>query len=598
MFAKDSISPEPLGRREWVVFWLMSVAVAATRLLAVSRTLWDWDEAQFVAAVEDYDVRDHRPHPTGFPAFILLARAILPLASDAFRALQTVTVVGAILLFPAVVYLALVLGYRFRTAITAGVLCAFFPNVWFFGGTAFSDVPAIVAAVGAIAFLLRGERHPPSWIVGCLLAGLAVSFRPQNLLVLAVPAMVGAVGLMRRNRVVLVAGVIAGAVIVAGSYAFSIRESGGLDSWRGALEGHRNYIVAVDSFRNPDRPPVPELIDDFFVKHYGAGSTNWVITFLVVVALLWQFRRSSRGVLWPLLFFAPVAVVALFTLDYLSRTRFSIGYIPLLALLAAAGTEYISQLVGGRRAAWVQGGMVSLMAAVLIGWTLPALKIVRRSASPPVAAAEWIRANAGPDAKIVSTHAMKPFRVLFPGRDVELVSDADLPVDLEKRSLLLREGPAAFPGGLTFARERGRLRNIVRRRYFEVSVVSADEIVLFGRGWHDPETDRHTAWRWMSASSTIHLPPNATPCSMEALLDTFASDARLSARLNGRPISPRYEDGRVRLEYEGPCLDDRPNLLELSVDRTGTPSDLGLSSDARELGARLDRIRWRSMAEE
>ena len=66
--------------------------------------------------------------------------------------------------------------------IAAGLM-AFFPNVWFFGGAGFSDVPSIVLVIYAVAFLFRGCRDTNAYFIGSFLLAMSVGIRPQNLLV-------------------------------------------------------------------------------------------------------------------------------------------------------------------------------------------------------------------------------------------------------------------------------------------------------------------------------------------------------------------------------------------------------------------------------
>src|SRR4051794_18727600 len=171
----------------------------------MARSIWDWDEALFCLGMRSYDVTSHHPHPPGFPVYIGLAKLVRFVIHDDFRALQAINLAAGMLLFPAVFMLARELRFRFSTAAVAATLCAFLPNVWFFGGGAFSDIPSIVLVVYAVAFLFRGSGvsgsrglgaaapplprapEPPSprraYLIGSFLLALAMGIRPQNFLI-------------------------------------------------------------------------------------------------------------------------------------------------------------------------------------------------------------------------------------------------------------------------------------------------------------------------------------------------------------------------------------------------------------------------------
>src|SRR5215212_7549857 len=196
----------------------IALAVAATRFVAFSRTLWDWDEALFSLALHDYDVAAHHPHPPGFPLFIALARAIRLVIGSDFRALQTMAIVGAVLAFPALYFLARTLGLPRVTAVVAALLFSFLPNVWYFGGTAFSDVPAVVVVIAAAALLLRGAEDRRAYFLGCFLLGISIAFRPQNALLGVWPWLAGSWPWFRKGKLYPAVGGVLAAAVVAASY--------------------------------------------------------------------------------------------------------------------------------------------------------------------------------------------------------------------------------------------------------------------------------------------------------------------------------------------------------------------------------------------
>jgi hypothetical protein len=153
-----TVLQEPLTRRERIAVAATALAVALTRLVALARGPWDWDEILFCMAVGEYDVVLHQPHPPGFPLYVFLARLVRPVAASDFHALQTVNVVAAMLAFPVFFATARAFGLRFATSFWGAILFAFIPNVWFYGGTAFSDVPAMVLFLGGVAAFLFAAR--------------------------------------------------------------------------------------------------------------------------------------------------------------------------------------------------------------------------------------------------------------------------------------------------------------------------------------------------------------------------------------------------------------------------------------------------------
>lgn len=431
--------PEPFAGRQRLVLWLLALVVAATRFLAVARTLWDWDEALFALALRDYDVTLHHPHPPGFPLFIGTAKLLALAGMDDFRALQAVSVVASLLVFPAMVWLARELRAPYPVAIAAGLLLAFSPNVWLFGGTALSDVPSMLLSIVACALLLRGCRSNASLLAGALVLAIAAGYRPQNLLIAFVPALIA---LVKRPRIAII-GALLGAAIIAASYGAAVSFSGGWGPYRETVQRHEEYIRTHDSFVAPIRPPLWKVADDFFFWPYRLPFLNISIALLILGALL---RRRAHALL-ALATFGPFLLFAWLYLDFHSSSRFSIAYMPLFALLAADGLELL------RRARFVVLG--ALVTATFV-WMLPPLRIVRTTVAPPVAAAEWIRAN--------HRGAIEVDARLAPFGDLLL---ADYP---RGRGLALREGDAV--GGINFTRDRARLaRALTRPRYFEVSVV-------------------------------------------------------------------------------------------------------------------------------
>jgi hypothetical protein len=562
-------------QQRWIVAGL-TMAIAATRVYALSRSLWDWDEALFSVAVRAYDVTQHHPHPPGFPLFVLAAKFVHLFVANEFRAVQTVTLLGAIGLFPALFFLARELRFPFAVAAGGAALYCFFPGVWIFGGTAFSDVPSTTLVVVACAFLLRGARDGRAYVVGAILLGISAGFRSQNLLIGCAPALYATWCRIRERAWGQIAAAIAlGAIIVAASYAGAAYASA--DPPRGYLESMANlraYVRTVDSFMNPGREPLRKLLFDFFVHPIRSGRFDYVLDALAVLGVLLNFRRF--GTWMTLAMFVPFQLFAWLMLDPLSVSRYGTAYLPMYALLAAAAVLVVK---------WVDVVVVAAVIARLFAWTLPAVRTVRSTDAPTAAAMQQIR---GPAFVHMS---MSPFA------DYYLAS---IPHTVVLKENELPMGPPDAPyvcecvrPGRVFARPRDVLWNIVRRRYFAVTLTTLGRIWRFGDGWHHEEGEAADVFRWMRGRSVTIL-PDAGPRARLSIdfgipSPLVAAAPTLTVTLNGRVID------RVRCTSEEMTktwdVDAGPrNELILSIDRAIKPE-----GDVRELGLRLDRYSWTAL---
>jgi len=289
------------------VFWTTAVVCAASRFLAMARSMWDWDEALFSLGMRSYDVTLHHPHPPGFPVYIAMGKLMrLVFASD-FRALQAVNLIAGVLAFPAMFLLARELQLRFETSIIASALFSFFPNVWFFGGTAFSDVPSIVLVIFAVVFLLRGRVSLRDYLLGTFLLALAIGMRPQNLLIGLFP---GILATMRRPVRDVIAALAIGLFVVGLAYGGAIYATGNMHDYIGTVRAHGDYIARIDSFRSPDRPPLWRLFDRFFLKQYEHPALSVITSIFVAISVVGATRKRDRAMLYNVVIFGPFAISA------------------------------------------------------------------------------------------------------------------------------------------------------------------------------------------------------------------------------------------------------------------------------------------------
>jgi hypothetical protein len=583
-------------RTERLTYWLLFLFCAATRFLAMARSLWDWDEALFCLGMRAYDVTSHHPHPPGFPVYIGLAKLVRFLVHDDFRALQAINLAAGMLVFPAVFMLARELRFRFVTAAIAGTLCAFLPNVWFFGGTAFSDIPSIVLVVYAVAFFFRGCRDANAYIAGSFLLALAVGIRPQNFLIGFFPGALATSYRARASWRDVVFAALVGVVTVGVAFGGAVAATGSLPGYINTVRTHSDYISTVDSFRSPGRPPLWRLLDRFFIKQYDEPVLSFVVTLLVFASIVGAIRARDRAILYIALAFGPFAILAWLMLDRYSVSRFSIGYIPMFALLAADGIARLTRA----RVRWE-----ALAGAVLVGafflWTLPALTTVRNTVSPPVVAAQLVNNVLDPRRDFLFVaHEMTPFVQYFaPYVQYQGVLDERaLPLSvMGRRPWLIAEVDATKPsGGWIFRRPHNRLWNIARRHYFDVALAPMTRLPQFISGWYAPERSDVDEWRWMSAHSVTRLPPAAGPTVLRlrfsVAVEIVPQHPTVTVALNGVIVDriTVSEEHNERVYDVTPAAGGAPNVLELSIDRTLNPAKQHLGSDARDLGVLLRAI--------
>ena len=429
--------------------------MALTRLVAISVSMWDWDEALFTAALGDYDVVHHRPHPPGYPLFIALGHMTRFFAPSDFRALQALNVVASMTLFPLVYLIARDLRFSFRTSYFGALLFVFFPNVWFYGGTAYSETVALAIAFAGIVLLLRGR------LAGAVIFSLACAIRPQFALFWS--AAVRPPLSYRRVLPMLAIFAIVTTVAYTGAALASESVSGYID----AIGNQEKYFRTVDSFMNRGRDSLGTLANRFLFEAMPGAGRATAVTVFAVIGLISGLIRRQWNVLMLLAIFLPHAIASWLMFDQAAVARYTVPHNAMHAVLAAEGIGVVS-LLFGRYVAYAQTILVIALIAALVIWTAPGLRVVMTTDAPPVAAMKLIEDTVPPDRRIYAFHGFIPFTSYYlPGRDVVHVrGEEEVPAD----AVYVAEKRLSGPNVRVFERERNPLARITRRRDFTVSV--------------------------------------------------------------------------------------------------------------------------------
>ena len=566
---------------------LLSVVVGLTRFLAVARSLNDWDEALFSLGVAEYDVNQHHPHPPGYPLFILAAKAVHLLGVNEFRSLQVIVLLGGLVLFPALVMFARECGFGFATAVCGALIFVFLPNVWVYGGTGFSDVPA--TAIGFIAcwLLLRGRRDARSYLIGAIVLGIAAGFRTPNLLIGAAPAILATIHRVRARDYRNVAlAMILGAVIAGGSYLGAALASGTIDQYRFMLEAQSDYVRTVDSWRNPNRPPLREAAWIFFVWPLDHDRRMEWLPAVALIGVIAVIVRRRWSLLLPLAVFVPFMIVAWLNLDVHTANRYAIAYLAAHALYAA----YALGAVGRRPA--VQAAMATAIVLVLAVWTWPALRLQRASDSPVAGAMGWILRSTPRTADVYVHGAFSPQgRYLLRDRNPKFYEDAREIRNIGADSWVVE--PRVFEGGHNFVWPRNRLWRIIRRRNFEAAALRLNSLIRFGEGFHGEESAGTEIFRWTGKEAHAELPPMPSTGRLSMRIyvpiDAIQPPPAIEIRVNGEVVE-RFvgREAYVEKSWVVPSRRNAPNELVIATSDVVVPGN----GDTRQLGLRIDAISW------
>ena len=523
-----------LSRNERIAFASLWTLTALSRFAAIARSPWDWDEVQFMRGVRAYDVSLHAPHPPGYPIYIALAKLLRPFAASDFRALQIIVVASGIFLFPVVFFLARELRFSTRTALLGATLTAFLPNVWFYGGTAMSDVPGLVLGLLACALLLRGRT-----ISGAIILAISVGIRTQNVLLAIVPFILGPSTVRRRVAAIAVCALIV--AVTYGSVAMTTPR------YFETLHEQQEWIKSTDAIGAPGRPPLHELFVWYFVLPIDARKLFIPITLLAAVPIV--LRR--RPALLTFATFAPFAIFAYLMLSPEAIARYSIGYIVAYALLA------IDALDGLKPVLHTAASIVLIAACA--AWAWRPLQVVRTQVSPPFAATQWVLHHLPPHTRVYGGDPFEPFVRYYLGAYDTQSRDADwFIIDHDVLTRCMK-----------FRYEYGRLWRVARQRNFVVNVVAKNQIPQFGAGWHPQEAGEAFSWRWMSRRADVTMPAFARPATLEMIGDLPSAN------------------GFITIRRTWPSDGLHATTVHITIDH---PQHI--SGDWRDLGFRLRSLTW------
>jgi hypothetical protein len=400
----------PIDRRQDPPAWLALLVLGlliASRFPALARSPGEIDEAVFAGAVTHFDLFELSPQAPGFPLWILIGRALLPICVTPFNALATASTLLSALAIPALYVWGrrLVGGWA---ALGATTFAAVLPVVWVNGGRAFADTAGTAFCLAGAALLsLTEERRVfnlTRWrehrlarrsrllaVSAGLSAAAGFGVRPHLVLGFGLLYLVLVWRLFRRAGRRDAAVSFAGALL-AGSLAWLV--------WLAAQAGGLSGLVASLTERADFRAhamatgTVGGVLDAFAVRDLLSprrALVFWLVCGAGAAALV---RRRSRGAIDLALVLGPL-FVSLWFLHNRSMSRYSVPFALAASLLFAAGLEALLR----RRAL---GFVAATFAAGLFAreaW--PEVLRSSRETTPPMAAIQSLERYAHPGRETV-----------------------------------------------------------------------------------------------------------------------------------------------------------------------------------------------------
>lgn len=312
--------------------------------------------------------------------YVVLAKLFAAAAGSPARGLALLSACAQALLPLPLFVVFRRLGAERRIAAAATALTLLNPVVWMNGVRPMSDSVGLLFAAGAQAILLRAASGGRGLRAGSAIAGLAAGVRVQTL-ALTIPVWALALWRAPRRRAVAVALFLAAGLVWA---VPTLIEAGGAAAYWRALRGTADDAAEVEPLvLTWTLNRAVRAARHVAFRPWGPEWLGVAMAALAAIGVVAAWRRK-----WPLLpillAFGPYFVAhALFQQAH--TQRYSMPYMPLLALLAVLGCDALSRLAPSpvARSAFVV--LAAAAGAACGAVALPGL--VAYAGGPPVQAA-------------------------------------------------------------------------------------------------------------------------------------------------------------------------------------------------------------------
>lgn len=552
-------------------------------------TIWEYDEALYLSAIESHEPLLHHPPPPGCPVLVGTGQLVNLVVDDPFVTLRGIGIVASVLGFLLLVLTLEALSLTTGAAVAGAALFYLSPVMLVHSTLPLTDPGALALLIGAAWASLRATESTRRAALFAVLAALGVGWRLQQS-IFVLPLLAAVLLRVRRPKPVLV--ILAFFTVVClGWLVPLIVAAGGLQSWYGWVTGQAGYFVQHDAAISRSGWPFLRTMFRFTAHAWGAKWLSFPVLFAACAGLLLVVRRRTYAML-PLLLAAAVYLsLGLAMMDPADGARYSLPSTLVVGLLAAVAFGALPPLV--------RFVPVVLFAVGSVYYVKPILLARTTTASPPAAVAAIARAQVPRDATILYELPLRPQAEWL------LREWKTAPVDAAFRGpvpagglWLFANGPSDLPGAISRSWPwSDAYDKITRSLYLTVSLRRIDREERFSgvSGVYALERDRSgEEWRWLDAHAALDVPDldrDAAVLTLALPPESPIETNDVVARFGGREVTTTVVKGAesiVLLPLEG-----EGGRLEIRAVRSFVPADIpgSLNHDPRRLAVQLRELR-------
>ena len=519
---------------------LLTSATAAlliwSRFAYLANGPWEWDETLFARGILHFELAAHFPHPPGFPGWLAIGQALMPIVGDPLLALQLASAAFSVI----ALWLLAALGRRVAppaVAVAAALVVLAAPGPWLYAVRGFSTTAAAVLALGAGVVAAGGLEGRRVTAFTLLVTG-SFLVRPNLLPVLALLWIGVAWSVRPRRR--LLPGVAAGSGLTALAVFLMALAEGGWGAFVAPFIAHseRHFSRLVGNAGG--------YADLGLVKGLGGVAPATVLLAAATLGIVVWARRVDRrsALLWAVVLVT--AVAQLVWMQNRTTGRYAAGVQMALAPLVAGAAATAPAAVG----------CVGLLG--LAGWlgydSLPLVAEQHRTQFPAWSAVEAARSEAVRSGRtIVLEPELHPYASylwhLLEWRGEENPPWVLSPWDpgqwtgVDGAWVVATVHRHLYPGPLQ-GREwhwggvSDRLRPLTQNRFLDAWVIEDPPLPLSG-WWPAERESSGRQFMWGGVEAVMALPPLSEGTQLGIALRPAPGPAPVVVEING------WEMGRV-----------------------------------------------------